>query len=125
MIDYNNLDQIKLMNTVGANMKLADLCPGKNLKRLSEIVDGQDSKKSFETMMDIIVICNEAAEEFEKIKNQDYEMQVVTKEELMYLTEEQLGDLCLRAFGKIKEDAKTSIEIEPIKNAEAEEVEST
>lgn len=122
MIDFNNLDSIKLMRTVGANIELAKLCPNKNMKRFAEVANSEDTEKSFDTMMKVILICNKAAEDFEHFKNSSYEPQYVTQEELMFLTEEQMGNLCVRALGQIEADGKTSIEIEPVKNAEAEEV---
>lgn len=130
MIDFENiessLENIKLMRTVNANMQLAELCPGHDMKRFSEIVNGDDTTKSFNTMINVILICNKAAEEFEQYKNPQYEMQLVTRDELLFLTEEQLGNLCVRALDQIKKDGKTSIEIEPIKNpVEAEEVASS
>lgn len=123
MIDFDKLDEIKLMRTVNANMEIARLCPNKNMKRFGEIVNGEDSEKSFESMIQIIMICNKAAEEFEHFKDPTYEMQPVTREELCFLTEEQLGALCVRALDQIKKDGETTIEIEPIKNpVETEEI---
>lgn len=122
MINFENLDEIKLMRTVGANIELAKLCPNKNMKRFSEVVNSEDTEKSFITMMNVILICNKAAEDFEHFKMSTYEPQYVTKEELMFLSEDELGKLCVRALGQIEEDGKTTVEIEPIKNAETEEV---
>lgn len=126
MIDFDNIEkslsEIKLMRTVDANMQLCKLCPGNNMKRFAEVANGDDTEKSFNTMMDVILICNRAAEEFEHYKNPSYEMQLVTKEELKFLTEEQLGNLCVRALDQIKKDGETTVEIKPIKNpVEAEE----
>lgn len=110
--------------TVWANMQLAKLCPGNNIQKLDELLTNPDTEKQFNSMMDIIEIMNKAyIRKYSKLEpNAEYK--TISREELLDLDEEELGNLTLIAMGKYKEDGEVTVYAEP-KKEEAKENKSS
>lgn len=101
--------------TVWANMQLAKLCPGNNIQKLDELLTNPDTEKQFNSMMDIIEIMNKAyIRKYSKLEP-DAEYKTISREELLDLDEEELGNLTLIAMGKYKEDGEVTVYAEPKK----------
>lgn len=101
--------------TVWANMQLAKLCPGNNIQKLDELLTDPDTEKQFNSMMDIIEIMNKAyIRKYSKLEP-DAEYKTISREELLDLDEEELGNLTLVAMGKYKEDGEVTVLAEPKK----------
>lgn len=110
-----NLKDLQFKRTVWADIQLAKLAPGNNMKRLGEVLGSDDSTVQFETMMKVIRIMNEGYERQAHFNDPTHEMDVVTMEELENLTEEELLELSNRAFADVVNDGKTTVEAEPEK----------
>lgn len=110
-----NIDDIKFERTVWAEKQLSNLCPNNDIKRLNDILQGDNTTKQFEMMQDMVIIMHQAYERKQKFLNSEFEPIEVTREFLDCLNEEELSNLALRAFGDFKEDGKTLIEAEPKK----------
>lgn len=101
--------------TVWANMQLAKLCPGNNIQKLDELLTNPDTEKQFNSMMDIIEIMNRAyIRKYSKLEP-DAEYKTISREELLDLDEDELGNLTLIAMGKYKEDGEVTVYAEPKK----------
>lgn len=110
-----NLKDLQFKRTVWADIQLAKLAPGNNMKRLGEVLGSDDSTVQFETMMKVIRIMNEGYERQAHFNDPTHEMDVITMEELENLTEEELLELSNRAFADVANDGKTTVEAEPEK----------
>lgn len=101
--------------TVWANMQLAKLCPGNNIQKLDELLTNPDTEKQFNSMMDIIEIMNKAyIRKYSKLEP-DAEYKTISREELLDLDEDELGNLTLIAMGKYKEDGEVTVYANPKK----------
>ena len=110
--------------TVWANMELAKICPNHNIQTLDALLSQDDTEKQFLTMMNIVEIMNKAyIRKYSKLEP-SAKYNAITREEMLDLDEEELGNLCLIAMGKYKEDGEVTVEAEP-KKEEAEETKST
>lgn len=110
--------------TVYADIKLANLCPGKDIKRLDDLLTCDDTEKQFNSMMDIILIMNEAFIRKMKRIEPENEYKAISREELLDLDEDTFSTLTLIALGKFEEDGEVTVLAEPKKD-EAEVTEST
>lgn len=109
--------------TVWANMELSKICPGHDIQKMDDLLTQEDTVKQFYAMMDIVEIMNKAyIRKYSKLEP-DKEYNAITKEDMLDLDEEELGNLTLIAMGKYKEDGEVTVLAEPKKD-EAEETES-
>lgn len=109
--------------TVWANMELSKICPGHNIQKMDELLTQEDTVEQFNAMMNIVEIMNKAyIRKYSKLEP-DKEYNAITKEEMLNLDEEELGNLTLIAMGKYKEDGEVTVVAEPKKD-EAEETKS-
>jgi hypothetical protein len=112
--------EIKFERTVWAERQLAKMCPNNDIKKLGDVVTSDDFDKQMEAIENMIISMNEAHERKAHFLDNSYEMHVITKEELEYMTEEELMELSNLAFADFLEDGKTEIATEQKKaNAEA------
>ena len=110
--------------TVWADIQLAKLCPGKDLKKMDQLLSSDDSEKMFNSMMDVIEIMNKAFIRKAKRIEPEIEYKAITREELLDLDEQILSKLCLLALGQFEEDGEVSIVTEP-KKGKAKEKKSS
>lgn len=113
----------KFERTVWADIQLAKLCPGNDIKKIDQLLTCEDTERQFNSMMDIITIMNEAyIRKAEKI-NPEEDFKLISREELLDLDEDTFTNLTLTAMGKFEKDGEVSVIAEPKKD-EAEETES-
>lgn len=113
----------KFERTVWADIQLAKLCPGNDIKRIEELLTCEDTEKQFNSMMDIITIMNEAYIRKAKKIDPEEDFKLISREELLDLDEDTFTKLTLIAMGKFEKDGEVSVIAEPKKD-EAEETES-
>ena len=122
MSESTSWKDFKFERTVFADIKLAKICPGNNIKRIGEILTDDDTEKQFNSMMEIILIMNQAFIEKAKILEPGVEYKQITKADLLHLDEETFSKVTLIAMGKFESDGEVSVLAEP-KKEEAEETE--
>lgn len=115
--------EIKFERTVWAEKQLANLCPNHDIKRLGEILSDDDFIAQIDAIMDMIIIMNTAYERKAHFLDNTHEINVITKEELEIMTEQDLVELSNVAFADFLEDGKQAIEVEP-KKEKAEQTKS-
>lgn len=118
-----DLGEYQFERTVWANMQLAKLCPGGNISNFTKLLEDEDTSKQLNSMIDVALILNEAAEKKACFLDSTHENKLLSRELLLNLDEETLSDICLTALGIFKEDGKISVDAEP-KKEEVEEIES-
>lgn len=122
MSESTSWKDFKFERTVFADIKLAKICPGNNIKRIGELLTDDDTEKQFNSMMEIILIMNQAFIEKAKILEPGVEYKQITKADLIHLDEETFSKVTLIAMGKFESDGEVSVLAEP-KKEEAEETE--
>lgn len=110
--------------TVYANIKLSKLCPGHDISKLGEVLEDPDTEKQFNSMMDIVLIMNEAYIRKYKRIEPEKEFKAISREELLDLDEDTFMNVVMIAMGKFEQDGDVSVIAEP-KKEEAEETESS
>lgn len=106
---------IKFERTVWAERQLAKLCPNNDIKLLGEVITCDDFDKQIEAIESMIMIMNEAHERKAHFLDNTYVMNVITRDELENLNENELMELSNLAFADFNEDGKTEIQTEPKK----------
>lgn len=102
----------KFARTIWANIKLSKLCPGNDVKKLGDVLAGDDTAKQLETMMQVIEIMNMAF-----IKKMNHEepgvvYDQITREDMENMSDEELIELVNKAFADFNADGETTIAIE-------------
>lgn len=108
--------EIKFERTVWAERQLAKLCPNNDISQIEILLTTDNFDKQIGLIIKMIVIMNEAYERKAHFLDNTHEMNVVTEEELEYLTERELLELSNKAFADFAEGAKTEIETTPKKD---------
>jgi len=101
--------EIKFERTVWAERQLAKLCPNNDIKKLGDVISTDDFDKQMESLETMIIIMNEAYERKAHFLDNSYEPNPVTREELEYMSEDELMKLSDLAFGMFLEDGKTEM----------------
>lgn len=109
MSESTSWKDFKFERTVFADIKLAKICPGNNIKRIGELLTNDDTEKQFNSMMEIILIMNQAFIEKAKILEPGVEYKQITKADLIHLDEETFANLTLLAMGKFESDGEVSV----------------
>ena len=71
--------------TVWANMQLSKLCPGGNISNFTKILEDEDTSKQLNSMIDIALILNEAAEKKACFLDSTHEKKLLSRELLLNL----------------------------------------
>jgi hypothetical protein len=116
-----DLGEYQFERTVWANMQLSKLCPGGNIGRFTEVLEDEDTSKQLNTMIEVALILNQAAERKAAFLDPSHEKKLLDRELLLCLDENTLSDVCLQALGIFKEDGKITVDAEP-KKEEVEEI---
>lgn len=106
--------EIKFLRTVKTNFDIAEICPDKKLERMDELFP-DDSIESLKGMMEFIMLMNKGYEEAMNYEDPTHEVNVIQKEEMMYMAPETLTELfqeAVNAFMGIKQ----TVEVEPSKS---------
>ena len=110
--------------TVYANIKLSKLCPGGDIAKLGEVLEDDDTEKQFNSMINIVLICNEAYIRKYKRIEPEKEYKSITREDLLDMDEDTFMNVVMIALGKVDEDGEGTVLAEPKKD-EAEETKSS
>lgn len=105
-----------LLLTVGASVKVADLCPDRDLKNIGDLM-GEDKKygELTDSVAKIIIAMSEGYEEDRYYSEQGYEKRPLTYGEIMSLRPEVLKELQAETFAAFKSGMKTEVEVESSK----------
>ena len=118
-----DLGEYQFERTVWANMQLAKMCPGGNISNFTKLLEDEDTSKQLNSMIDIALILNEAAERKASFLDPNHEKHLLSRDLLLCLDEETLSSITLTALGVYQEDGKITVDAEP-KKEEVEEIES-
>lgn len=117
-------NEYKFERTVWADIQLANLCPGKDIKKIDALLTCNDTEKQFNAMMDIVLIMNEAYIRKASRIHPEEENKPLSRDILLDLDEDTFTNLTLIAMGKFKEDGEVTVLAEP-KKEKAEETQSS
>lgn len=110
--------------TVGASAKISDLCPGGDIERLGELLNGSYGQVSRDTAA-IIVALSEGHEQARHFEDATYKPRPLSVEEIMSLRPAEFMDLQRAAMAAWVEDKKTTVEVEPEKKESGKDKESS
>lgn len=100
--------------TVGASAKISDLCPGGDITRLGEVLEGQYGQVTRDTAA-IMVALSEGYEQARSFEVPGHEPDPLTVDELFSLRPSEFNALQLAALAAWAEDSKPTVEVEPEK----------
>jgi hypothetical protein len=118
-----DLGEYQFERTVWANMQLSKLCPGGNISNFTKLLEDEDTSKQLNSMIDIALILNEAAERKASFLDPNHEKHLLPRDLLLCLDEETLSNITLTALGVYQKDGEITVDAEP-KKEEVEEIES-
>ena len=100
--------------TVRAASNVARLCPGGDLSKMGEILNGKNFAQNLDVISKFIVYMSEGYEERKHFETGE-DLDPMTLEEVQSLTMDELTKLQQAAFSAFAGDAKPSVETEPSK----------
>lgn len=101
--------------TIGASLELAELCPGKDLSKFGELLNGKSYSEFVDVIMKMAIIFNKADEEAKVFYGEGKPVEPITKEEMLYLTNKEFMDMQKEIFDAYGIDTKRTVEVEPSK----------
>ena len=110
--------EIKFLRTVKATSDMAFLCPEHDIERIGELFSG-DLPTTLETGAKIIHYLNEGYEMNKHFENPEYEPQIISVDEIMYLDDKQFTELMKSAMESFNVGSETTIEVEESKKNKA------
>ena len=108
--------------TVWTNIALAKLCPGNDLTRLGEVMQGEDTARTLETVAEIICILNHGYVTWSTYSDEAPASEVLEKEQLLNMTEEEFGELTKQALAALT-DGQQKVKTKPKKGSKADPLE--
>lgn len=112
--------EVKFLRTVGATCKIADICPGQEIKNIGELFDGNTTNK-YENWSKIIVYLSEGYEQAQKFDDPSYVPNPLTMEEMMAITQPEFDQLVVEASSAYRGEMPTVETEEPKKKEETSE----
>lgn len=106
--------------TVGASAKISDLCPGGDISRLGEVLEGQYGKVVRDSAA-IIAALSEGQEQARFFEEPGYKPRPLTVEEVMTLRVDEFARLQQAALAAWLADSKPTVEVEPEKKEGGED----
>lgn len=103
--------------TVGASARIADLCPGGDLSKVGELMQGRYSKIT-RAGADFIVALSEGFETARKFEAPGYEPRPLSRELLMSLDPKTFTAVQQAAMDAFARDQRTTVEVEASKKNE-------
>lgn len=103
--------EIKFLRTVKTTCDLVELCPDKDINRAAEIFDG-DASLTQKNAAILIHSLNEGYEMNKHFDNPEYEPQVLSVEEIMYLDNETFTQLLQEAIKIFSAELEPTVEAE-------------
>ena len=104
--------EIKFLRTVKATADLAKLCPNGDINRIGELFGEKDISSTIENGAKLIHFLNEGYEMNKHFNEPEYQPQILSVEEIMYLNDETYTELIQSAMKSIGVGAETTIELE-------------
>lgn len=104
--------------SVGATSELAEMCPDKDINRLSELMDSPSVIGQIDAAMKIMAIASKWYEEEEHYLDPSYKQNPLTVNELMCLTNDDILSLQNELFKAFNVDAETTVHTEEVKKKE-------
>lgn len=101
--------EIQFLRTVKATCELAKLCPEENIERIDELFNGT-LPSTIETGAKIIHYLNEGYEMNKHFNDPTYQPQIISIDEIMYLSEEDYVNLMKEAMAGFGIGTETTIE---------------
>lgn len=109
--------QINFSYNVLSQKELAKICPGRNIKRLNELLISDDTVEMYESAQKIIIALNAGYEKAAHYNNPEYVPNPVTIDMLDCLDETTFIELLNDSLKSMKQ--KQEIETEPDPNVES------
>lgn len=100
--------------TVGASAKISDLCPGGDITRLGEVLEGQYGQVTRDTAA-IMAALSEGYEQARSFEVPGHEPDPLTVDELFSLRPSEFNALQQAALAAWAEDSRPTVEVEPEK----------
>lgn len=104
--------EIGFRRSVRATADLAEICPGKDITKLGELMNGGTGQQ-LATGAVLIHALNKAYEQHQHIINPDHVVQPITVDEVMDLDENEYMQLLSEAMLTFKVDGETEIQTKP------------
>lgn len=105
-----NGKQRDFLFSIGAYSKIANICPDKNILRLSEVLN-EGNENLIPNFMRIAIILNEQSEHFKKYHGENYN-EPLTMEELEMMSFEEFPKLTSEILSALAKGQKTEVETE-------------
>lgn len=118
MMELNGRE-VGFRRSVLATVKIAEICPNKDITKLGEMLTG-DIVTGLETAVTFVCALSEAYETHKKREDPTYTPNPLTAEEVYNETEEVLGDLIAEAIQAYQQDGKPTVETAPVKGKNGE-----
>lgn len=110
--------EVKFRRTVGADMEIGELCPGRDLGRIGDLFgDGMTFSDNVASVTRIMLILNKWAEATARLNDPDYVPAPLTEDEILTLDETDFADLQQEMMDAWARDTKRTVETAPIKGA--------
>lgn len=106
--------EINFALTIGASIEIAKLCPDGDLRRIGEVVGGDNYIKTVETSMKMMKIMSDAYVGIEKLNGRNADS--ISEEEILLLTPAELSEVTNALIAVFVADSEGEIEVES-KNA--------
>ena len=103
--------------TVGASAEIAELCPGGELDRIGEVLEGPYAK-TLRMVAKIIAAMSRGYENNRKYEEPGYVPDPLTVDEILALPTPELKALEDEALAKFAQDTKPAVEVEPGKKTD-------
>lgn len=123
MSEVTNFNEYKFERTVWADIQLAKICPGNDIKKIDQLLTCDDTEKQFDSMMQIVQIMNQAYIRKAKRLNPEEDCIEITREILEDMDEDDFTKITLIAMGRFDKDGEVSVLAEP-KKEEADKTKS-
>ena len=119
MILHNR--EVRMAFNVGAMQDIAQLCPDKDIRKISDLFDGDESKPfDFGLVVKLASILSYWGEKQYAYNNPGYEPQPFAEEELNLMMPADIRALFSEAMTVMAGDGKQTVETEPEKNPKKE-----
>ena len=106
--------EVKFLRTVKATSEIAKLCPDQDIERIGELFSGT-LPTTLETGAKIAHYLNEGYEMNKHFEDPDYEPNIISVEEIMYLTDSVYTELMQAALNSMNNGAEVTVETQKSK----------
>ena len=104
--------EIKFLRTVKATSDLAKLCPNNDIGRIGEVFNEKNISSTLENGAKLIHYLNEGYEMNKHFNEPEYQPQILSVDEIMYLDDTTFQKLLDSAMKSRGAGAETTIEVE-------------